>query len=136
MHPHVLQGAEYFGSVPVLYSIGNFAFASKRPAARASLFVRLLFGPEKLEGVEFIPVEISPRGEPMVAAGARGVEILGHLDGFCRKFNAKITNRRLTRAQVRERLILDLEKGAKPRGSRGTGSRGKLLSGSVTSPKK
>ncbi len=37
MHPHVLQGAEYFGRVPVFYSIGNFAFPSSSPDALMSI---------------------------------------------------------------------------------------------------
>lgn len=30
-HPHVLQGAEYVGDVPVIYSLGNFLFGSSIP---------------------------------------------------------------------------------------------------------
>ena len=30
-HPHVLQGMEYIGDVPVIYSLGNFLFGSSIP---------------------------------------------------------------------------------------------------------
>jgi len=118
MHPHVLQAAEFFGSVPVLYSIGNFAFAARRPAARESVFVRLVFGAQKLEATELVPVEISARGEPQVAAGVRGEEILRHFDGFCRMFNTRISNGKLIRSQPREALVYDEEKVRRARGAR------------------
>ena len=105
MHPHVLQGIEYIGRVPVFYSIGNFAFPSSNPAARECLMVKFIFGPNEVEGTELVPVEISPDGTPAVASGARGEEILAHLDDFCRMFSTRIDGGRLARSSVREELV-------------------------------
>jgi hypothetical protein len=105
MHPHVLQGIEYIGHVPVLYSIGNFAFASKRPASQESVLVNLKFGSERLEEVGLVPVVISSRGVPTPAGQERGKEILGHLDGFCRMFNSRVQGGRLIPSSPRERLV-------------------------------
>jgi poly-gamma-glutamate synthesis protein (capsule biosynthesis protein) len=107
MHPHVLQGAEYIGRVPVFYSVGNFAFASQRPASQECVLVRLAFGPRTLEEVELVPVEISPAGVPRVAEGERGREILGNLDGFCRMFNTGVKERKLVLSRVREPVVYD-----------------------------
>lgn len=119
MHPHVLQGVEYLGGVPVFYSVGNFAFASKRPAGRECVLVRLTFGSRELEAVELVPVEISSQGVPRIANGARGQEILSHLDGFCRMFNTQVQDGRLARGPVREKLVFDRsgrgDKGRPPR---------------------
>jgi poly-gamma-glutamate synthesis protein (capsule biosynthesis protein) len=101
MHPHVLQGIEYIGRVPVLYSIGNFAFASKRPASQETVLVKLEFGPERLEEVDLVPVVISPGGVPTLAGEEQGKEILGHLDGFCRMFNAQVRGGRLMTSSPR-----------------------------------
>jgi poly-gamma-glutamate synthesis protein (capsule biosynthesis protein) len=105
MHPHVLQGIEYIGRVPVLYSIGNFAFASKRPDSQESVLVKLKFGPERLEEVGLVPVVISSRGVPAPAGQEQGKEILGHLDGFCRRFNSQVEGGRVIASSPRERLV-------------------------------
>ena len=107
MHPHVLQGIEYFGHVPVLYSIGNFAFASRRPASQECVLVKLKFGSERLEEVDLVPVVISPGGVPTPAGQEQGKEILDHLDGFCRMFNSQVREGRLMASSPRERLIYE-----------------------------
>jgi poly-gamma-glutamate synthesis protein (capsule biosynthesis protein) len=105
MHPHVLQGIEYIGHAPVLYSIGNFAFASKRPASQECVLVKLKFDSERLEEVDLVPVVISPHGVPTPAGQEQGKEILGHLDGFCRMFNSQVREGRLMTSVRRERLV-------------------------------
>lgn len=107
MHPHVLQGVEYIGRVPVFYSVGNFAFPSSSAAARECVLVRLAFGREGLAEVRIIPVEISPAGAPHVAHDDRGKQILAELDGFCRMFNTTVQDGRLLRGPVRKRLVYD-----------------------------
>jgi poly-gamma-glutamate capsule biosynthesis protein CapA/YwtB (metallophosphatase superfamily) len=113
MHPHVLQGIEYIGRVPVFYSIGNFAFPSSNPPNRECVMVKLTFSPKELTGLELIPVEISPSGAPKVTEGTKGDEILAHLDGFCRMFNTRIEAGLLAGSNVREPLVYD----TKTRGS-------------------
>jgi poly-gamma-glutamate capsule biosynthesis protein CapA/YwtB (metallophosphatase superfamily) len=123
MHPHVLQGIEYVGQVPVLYSIGNFAFPSSRPAARESLILRLIFGSRSLESVEIVPVEISSQGAPQIVSGADGGEILSHLDGFCRMFNTRVEGGTLVRGPVRAQLIYDTAPDYQSRGAKRNGRR-------------
>ena len=107
MHPHVLQGIEFIGHVPVLYSIGNFAFASKRPASQECVLVKLKFGSERLVEVGLVPVAISPSGLPTLAGQQQSKEILGHLDGFCRMFNTQVQEGRLIASSPRERLVYE-----------------------------
>jgi poly-gamma-glutamate synthesis protein (capsule biosynthesis protein) len=107
MHPHVLQGIEFISHTPVLYSIGNFAFASKRPASQESVLVKLKFGSERLEEVGLVPVVISPSGIPTPAGQEQGKEILGHLDGFCRMFNSRVQGGRLVASSPRERQVYE-----------------------------
>ncbi len=109
MHPHVLQGIEYFGRVPVFYSLGNFAFPSKNPAARESVVVKLTFSSGGLEGVNIVPAEISPQGAPQIVAGGRGEEILAHLDGLCHPFNAQVERGHLLHSTARQAMIYDTE---------------------------
>ncbi len=104
MHPHVLQGIEFVGRAPVFYSIGNFAFPSKNPAARECVLVKLFLRPGGLELVELVPIGISPEGAPRVASGEEAPRILNHLDNFCRMFNAQIGKGKLLRARAREPL--------------------------------
>lgn len=44
-HPHTYQGVEAIDGVPVVYSLGNFAFGTRNPKARHALFLTLLFPP-------------------------------------------------------------------------------------------
>jgi poly-gamma-glutamate synthesis protein (capsule biosynthesis protein) len=105
MHPHVLQGIEFIRHAPVLYSIGNFAFASKHPASQECVLVKLKFGSEGLAEVDLVPVVISPSGVPTPAGKQQSEEILGHLDGFCRMFNTRVQEGRLIASSPREPLV-------------------------------
>ncbi len=124
MHPHVLQGIEYVGGVPVFYSIGNFAFPSGRVAARESVVLELIFGSHGLDQVKIIPAEISAEGAPKISEAPEGQEILLHLDRFCRMFNTLIEGGMLIHAPVREKLVYDISASQpKRRGSRRPGRR-------------
>ncbi|PYV31770.1 MAG: hypothetical protein DMG22_15635 [Acidobacteria bacterium] len=105
MHPHVLQGIEYFGRVPVFYSIGNFAFPSSNSAKRECILVRLIFRPKRLARVELVPVEISPSGAPSVARGGEASLICSHLDRVCQPFNTAIQGGKLVKAPPRKALV-------------------------------
>jgi poly-gamma-glutamate capsule biosynthesis protein CapA/YwtB (metallophosphatase superfamily) len=105
MHPHVLQGIEYFGRVPVFYSVGNFAFPSSNPAARECILVSLTFMPGRLAAVELVPVEISPSGAPAVAEGSEASIICSHLDQLCQNFNTAIQRGKLIEFPPRKALV-------------------------------
>ena len=51
-HPHVLQGFDYVGDVPVLYSMGNYWFNSKE---LDSCLVEVNLYDKRLESLQFIP---------------------------------------------------------------------------------
>jgi len=52
-------------------------------------------------------VQISSEGAPQIVSGAEGQEILSHLDGFCRMFNARVADGTLEKGPVRAQLIYD-----------------------------
>ncbi len=118
MHPHVLQGIEYFGKAPVFYSIGNFAFPSGRTDARESIVVHLTFRAQGFESAEIVPVEISSAGAPHIATGSEGQKILSHLDGFCRMFNTQVEGGNLAHGPMRAKLVYDRLKPSKRRGQK------------------
>lgn len=51
-HPHCLQGIQYFGDVPVIYSLGNFLFNSK---TLDSCMVQVDISLQGIESFQFIP---------------------------------------------------------------------------------
>lgn len=51
-HPHCLQGIQYFGDVPVIYSLGNFLFNSR---TMDTCMVQVNISPAGLESFQFIP---------------------------------------------------------------------------------
>ena len=51
-HPHVIQGFDYIGDVPVVYSMGNFWFSSK---TLDSCIIKATLYEGKLQDVQFIP---------------------------------------------------------------------------------
>ena len=51
-HPHCLQGIDYFGDTPVIYSLGNFWFNSK---TMDSCMVRVTIDREGLKSFQFLP---------------------------------------------------------------------------------
>jgi poly-gamma-glutamate capsule biosynthesis protein CapA/YwtB (metallophosphatase superfamily) len=116
MHPHVLQGIEFIGAVPVFYSVGNLAFPSNNPAANECILVRLGFQPKRLAAVDLVPVEISPSGAPRVATGEEAAEIDSHLDQYCRGFNTAIQGGKVVEIPRRQKLVYATEKRARRRG--------------------
>lgn len=51
-HPHCLQGIQYFGDVPVIYSLGNFLFNSK---TLDTCMVQVDISADGIENFRFIP---------------------------------------------------------------------------------
>jgi len=51
-HPHVLQGIEYIGDVPVFYSLGNYWFNSK---TLDNCLVEAVLQDKKIKSLQFIP---------------------------------------------------------------------------------
>ena len=72
-HPHVLQGLEWIGNVPVAYSLGNFLFHSSLPHVTERSFRRMAMGlyapneirrdPNKFSRGALLTVNISGNGK-------------------------------------------------------------------------
>lgn len=80
-HPHVLQGIEFYRGVPILYSLGNFAFGSMSPACDRSVIARITLGKgEPL--VELIPLNVlndEVLFQPQPLTGEQGEEVIRQL---------------------------------------------------------
>jgi len=63
-HPHVPQGIEIRGGVPICYSQGNFAFYQETDLhyRKVGYLVKAQFSRRGLQGLEIVPYGISPRG--------------------------------------------------------------------------
>ena len=77
-HPQVLQGAEIYKGLPIVYSLGNFIFGgnARRDYDTAVLKVSLK---DRNMKVEFLPVEVK-KFQPKVVKGAAADRILKHVE--------------------------------------------------------
>jgi len=72
-HPHVLQGAEFYRSKPILYSLGNFVFDMLSRRTYETAVAVIEFGPEGPREVRFMPVRIDETSfAPARAVGEDG----------------------------------------------------------------
>ncbi len=120
-HPHVLQGIEYIGQVPVFYSVGNFAYPSYRAESQEAILVRLVVSRGTFRRVELVPIIISPTGAPSVAQAVRARGVWGHMDKLCRMFNTRVRGGGLAASAPREPLVYD-NSGKMPFGGGPTGT--------------
>jgi uncharacterized protein (DUF362 family)/poly-gamma-glutamate capsule biosynthesis protein CapA/YwtB (metallophosphatase superfamily) len=91
-HPHVIQGIETYQSVPVFHSIGSFVIDmdfQKRPAARASLALRLLLSGRKLRKILIEPFVITDGLQPRPATGEEGLQIRRETEALSRTFDSR-----------------------------------------------
>lgn len=81
-HPHVVRGVERYHNSLIIYSLGNFTFASKSRTADSSMIVRLRLGDGQREA-EILPLDILYRRvgfQPRPMTGDRA-------DDFIRQLN-------------------------------------------------
>lgn len=93
-HPHVLQGIERYKNGLILYSLGNFAFASVSPGAARSVIARVTLD-EGIKEVELIPLNVQNsvvRFQPRVATGQDGQRVMDHLNRISRDLGTLIVN--------------------------------------------
>ncbi|NQS98185.1 MAG: CapA family protein [candidate division Zixibacteria bacterium] len=57
-HPHIAQGVELYGDVPIFYSLGNFAFASYSESARIGLVAVVDFQGGKAVCSKAVPLNV------------------------------------------------------------------------------
>ncbi len=95
-HPHVLQGVGCLGPVPVVYSAGNFVFATRNPAARRSAIFEIRISREKIESVRVVPVLLDSQGRPHLAAGEEARRILTEMEQLSTQLGARFVNHTAT----------------------------------------
>lgn len=79
-HPHVVQGIERIGDVPVFYSLGSFLFDQTWGIhTRESVLLRMTFEGPRLVSWSLIPLVYDEEGVIHLAQGERAEEILGHI---------------------------------------------------------
>lgn len=78
-HPHCLQGIDYIGEVPVVYSLGNFWFNSK--TVDTGLFEVTLNGEASIQGCRFIPC-IQQNCKTRIADETEKQRILTYMQGI------------------------------------------------------
>lgn len=91
-HPHVLRGIEKYKRGLILYSLGNFVFASKSKIADASVIVRLHLDDNNHE-IEILPVDIlysRVRFQPKMMTGLKGTSIIERLNILSKPFSTQI----------------------------------------------
>lgn len=70
-HAHVLQGIGCQGRVPVVYSAGNFIFATQNRWARRSAIFELKLEGAEIQSVGVIPLQLDDAGRPSPSAPRR-----------------------------------------------------------------
>lgn len=98
MHPHVLQGLEWYRAPrthrgrggPIFYSLGNFAYASRQLEAKRGVMARMVFDGRGLKSAGLIPIEISEEGAPKVAQGSARAQILKVIAERSEEFQARL----------------------------------------------
>ena len=101
-HPHVLQGIERYKDGVILYSLGNFAFASDSRTADRSIIARITLDSGVRE-VEVIPINVlnrEVRYQPRVLTGKRGDEVVARLNRLSRGMDTTV-------AQVAGRFLVN-----------------------------
>lgn len=77
-HPHVVQGMEWYGGKPVLYSLGNFVFKQFDPWTNRGLAVRLTLRDDGEVGVEYLPVHAD--FQPRFLSPEEGKEVVARVE--------------------------------------------------------
>ena len=85
-HPHCLQGFQYFGDVPVIYSMGNFWFNSK---TMDTCMLQVDISSEGIEELRFVPA-IQQDSRTDLAYGAEKERIISYMQEI--SFNVSIDN--------------------------------------------
>ena len=83
-HPHVLQGIERYKGGLILYSLGNFAFATPSTRSDRSVIALITLG-HGVEELELVPLNVLNREvrlQPAVLDGKRGKRVIDYLNSL------------------------------------------------------
>jgi len=108
-HPHIPQGVQVIGRTVVAYSIGDGVFGGSPRRNVASIVLRVLFGPEGLRTVEFLPLETSNEktsGAPKFQEGEQARKTLDLVKDLSARLGTKMAL--AVSADGRQILRLDL----------------------------
>ncbi len=100
-HPHYLQGIELYRGKPIFYSAGNFQFPTRNPEAQESFIAMVGFRGRDVEGIDLVPVRISPQGQPRIVRGSpEGDRILEHVREYSRLYGTQFVAGKIERKPV------------------------------------
>lgn len=88
-HPHVPQGVEWVGRVPIVYSLGNFIFKQRQAWTDRGLWAELILPArvERVERVADVRLVIRPLVvgyTPRFSTGADSARVMAHVDSISR----------------------------------------------------
>jgi poly-gamma-glutamate synthesis protein (capsule biosynthesis protein) len=89
-HPHVVQGIEKYKGKLIVYSLGNFVFASKSELTKQSFILKTTINKDKKVKIEIIPILIS-KSQPQIISGRNALEILKRIKILSFKLNTNIS---------------------------------------------
>ena len=93
-HPHVLQGVERYRRGVILYSLGNFAFASMSRISATSMIARITLDDEKTD-LEIIPINVlnsQVRFQPKPMYGKQGERVIEKLNRLSSALGSEISS--------------------------------------------
>jgi len=89
-HPHVLQGLELYKGKLIVYSLGNYVFASYSNAAKTSMVLRARIDPNGLIFAKIIPINVhngSINFQPVAFKGVEKHKVLENLNRISKPLN-------------------------------------------------
>lgn len=74
-HPHVLQGIEFYNNKPIVYSLGNFAFATRKGRTSQTMVFNMEINKEGIMNTSIVPADIIG-SRPIISEGEEREEII------------------------------------------------------------
>lgn len=92
-HPHVIQGAEVYKHGLIVYSLGNFIFASRSNRVQDGLLLQVELGKTGLKTASFYPININNyqvNFKPQLLSGAESQRVLNELQTLSEPYGTVI----------------------------------------------
>ena len=89
-HPHVLQGIEKYNNKFIIYSLGNFIFASYTNKASDSIMLDLQFSKTKIKDFKIVPINVNNyevNFRPKIMHGENKAKIIQHIQSISDTLN-------------------------------------------------
>jgi poly-gamma-glutamate capsule biosynthesis protein CapA/YwtB (metallophosphatase superfamily) len=86
-HPHVPQGVEWMGNVPIVYSLGNFVFMQRQRWTNRGLWAELVLTPGAYRPqLTVLPLVVGYT--PSFATGADSLRVMRHVDSLSARLSS------------------------------------------------